>query len=104
MDDKFKSCRQFHGHIAGPFVIEYAADVPGGVPIRIRLARPIPLALGELSRRSHRRAGIWATQGKCAVGGPGDIEVEGEVLVDGEHVAQVALQRIAGVEALRAVA
>ena len=33
-------CRQFHGHIAGPFVIEYAADVTGGAPTRIRLARP----------------------------------------------------------------
>jgi hypothetical protein len=52
----------------------------------------------------HRRAGIGAAERVCAVGGPGDIEVEGEMLVDGEHVAQVPLQRIAGVEALRAVA
>ena len=37
-------------------------------------------------------------------GGTGDVEVEREVLVDGEQVAQMPLQRVAGVDALCAVA
>src|SRR5215467_3725440 len=55
-------------------------------------------------RPSHRGIGIAAAQRVEAVGGAGDVEVEGEVLADGEHVAQVTLQRIAAVESLRAVA
>src|SRR5437764_15258871 len=54
-------------------------------------------------RRSHGRVGVTTAEGEKAIGGASDIEVEGEVLVDGEHVAQVALQRIAGVEPLRPV-
>src|SRR5262245_35961483 len=53
---------------------------------------------------SHGRVGVAAAERIEAVGGAGDVEVEREVLADGEHVAQVALQRIAAVEALRAVA
>src|SRR5436190_18574681 len=55
------------------------------------------------ARRSHGRVGVTTAEGEKAIGGASDIEVEGEVLVDGEHVAQVALQRIAGVEPLRPV-
>src|ERR1700716_2724455 len=54
--------------------------------------------------RSHRRVGIAAIEREQSVGGAGDVEVEGEVLVDGEHIAQVPLQRIPYVEALRSVA
>jgi hypothetical protein len=39
-----------------------------------------------------------------AVGGPGNIEVEREVLADRENVAQIPLLRIVHVDALRAVA
>src|SRR6266487_5217794 len=55
-------------------------------------------------RRSHGRIGVAATEREQAVGCACDVEVEREMLVDGEHVAQMPLQRIAGVEALRPVA
>src|SRR5512133_3002216 len=53
---------------------------------------------------SHGRIGVAAAERGQAVGGPGDVEVEREVLADGEHVAQVPLQRVARVEALRSIA
>src|SRR5262245_8248279 len=55
-------------------------------------------------RPSHGRVGVAAAERVEAVGRAGDVEVESEVQADGEHVAQVTLQRIAAVEALRAVA
>src|SRR5262249_11124080 len=53
---------------------------------------------------SNRRIGVATAEREQAVGCACDVEVEREVLVDGEHVAQMPLQRIAGVEALRSVA
>src|SRR5262245_22260064 len=55
-------------------------------------------------RPSHGGVGVAAAERIEAVGGAGNVEVEREVLADGEHVAQVALQRISGVEALRTIA
>src|SRR5262249_25400028 len=68
--------------------------VPPDVILRVAFTR----------RRSHGRIGVAAAEREQAVGCACDVEVEREVLVDGEHVAQMPLQRIAGVEALRPVA
>src|SRR5256885_10083419 len=56
------------------------------------------------STESHRRIGVRPAQRVEAEGGAGDVEVEGEVLADGHDVAQVALDGIARVEPLRAIA
>src|SRR5919198_5966031 len=53
---------------------------------------------------SHGRVGVATAERVQAVSGAGDVEVKREVLVDGEHVPQMPLQRIAGIEALRAIA
>src|SRR5439155_14358545 len=67
------------------------------------LARGVVVSRWRAWRVSHGRVGVTAAEREQAIGGAGYVEVEREVLVDGEHVTQVSLQRIAGVEALRAV-
>src|SRR5215210_6029869 len=52
----------------------------------------------------HGGIGVLAAESNRTVSRAGDVEVEREVLVDGEKVAQVALQRIARVDRVRAVA
>src|SRR5204863_10040567 len=56
------------------------------------------------STESHRGIGVRPAQRVEAEGGAGDVEVEGKVLADGHDIAQVALDGIARVEPLRAVA
>src|SRR5678815_1203691 len=67
-------------------------------------AVPPQMGPSHRSGRSHRRTGEAAAERHETVGGARDVEVEREVLVDGEHVAQVPLERIAGVDAVGAVA
>src|SRR5689334_25401706 len=56
------------------------------------------------STESHRGIAVRPAQRVEAEGGAGDVEVEGEVLADGHDVAQVALDGIARVKPLRAIA
>src|SRR5712692_4091381 len=52
----------------------------------------------------HRWVGVLTTERNGSVSGAGDVEVEREVLTRGLHVAQEALQRVAGVDGVGAVA
>ena len=54
--------------------------------------------------RLHRRIDVTSAERMQAERRARNVEIEREVLPHGDHVAQVALQRIACVEALRAVA
>src|SRR4051812_46128098 len=67
---------------------------------RGRTGRAAPLPRPPL----HRRVDVAAAERVQAERRAGDIEVEGEVLAHRDDIAQVALQRIAYVEALCAVA
>src|SRR5262245_48066584 len=54
--------------------------------------------------RSHCRIDVIAAERVQAEGRARDVEVEGEVLVHRNHVAQMALDRIARIKPLRAIA
>src|SRR5689334_8348699 len=47
---------------------------------------------------------MWSAKRVEAVGRSGDIEIEREVLADGQNITQMTLERVAGVKSLRAVA
>src|SRR5688572_6910696 len=55
------------------------------------------------SNRLQSRIRILSPQGHRAVRRSGDVEIEREMLARGLHVAQVALQRIASIDGIRAV-
>src|SRR5262249_4348747 len=80
-------------------VIMALTTIMGHLPLMVRCVRP-----GALRARSHRRARERAAERHEAVRGARDVEVEREVLVDGEHVAQVPLDGLARVDAVGAVA
>src|SRR5919201_2582362 len=62
------------------------------------------LARNSSSRFLHRRVRELAAERNCAESGAGDVEIEREMLARSLRVAEKPLQRIAGVDRVRAVA
>src|SRR5262245_1252076 len=67
-------------------------------------AQYAPLLRPTVNDASHRRIAVLAAERQQSISGARNVEVEREMLVDGKDVAQVALQRVLGIEALGAVA
>src|SRR3954451_17302069 len=70
-------------------------------PLRIKCGAVLS---GSCSRSLHRRIAVRPAERMQPERRAGDIEIEREMLVHRNHVAQVTLQRIALVDALRAIA
>src|ERR1041385_2202875 len=71
--------------------------------LSLRNADYAALRFSTRGRASHRRIDVVAAERVQAEGRARDVEVEREVLVHRDYVAQVALDRVARVEALRAI-